>query len=57
MLELAGQVWVILIAMFSNIVHITPVVGTPLKSDFHGTIPDRYGSANSIANGWEISVV
>ena len=39
MLELAGQVWVIIIAMFSTIVHITPVFGSPLKSDFHGTIP------------------
>jgi hypothetical protein len=40
MLEPAGQIWVIIIEMFSNIVHITPVFGLPLKSDFHGTIPD-----------------
>jgi hypothetical protein len=26
--------------MFSIIVHRTHVFGTPLKSDFHGTIPD-----------------
>jgi hypothetical protein len=32
--------------MFSNIVYITPVFGTPLKSDFHGTIPG-YGFTNS----------
>ena len=31
---------VIIIAMFSNIVHITPVFGSPFKSDFHGTIHD-----------------
>jgi hypothetical protein len=26
--------------MFSNIVYRTPVFGSPLKSDFHGTIQD-----------------